>query len=167
MITIRKLEPSDDFKSIGKIYVDSWKYAYKGIIFQEYLDNLSSEQWENSLDKDNRYTLIAELDGKMIATASYGKSRDDEYAGQGEIYSIYFLPEYIGKGYGKQLINVVIKQLYDLGYKKIFLWVLKDNFYARRFYEKVGFFCSGKSKEVQIGGQIVIEVQYVIVFNYE
>ncbi len=167
MITIRKLQPADDRWAVGRIYEVSWKYTYKELLPQEYLDNLSAEQWANRLDMSNRYSLIAELDGKMTGTASYGESRDVEYAGQGEIYSIYLLPRYTGKSYGKQLISAVIEQLHVLGYKTIFLWVLEDNFGAREFYEKVGFACSGKSKKAEIGGKTVTEVQYIIASDCE
>ena len=167
MITIRKLQPADDRRAVGKIYEDSWKYTYKESLPQEYLDALSAKQWANKLDSPNRYTLIAELDGKMIGTASYGESRDLEYAGQGEIYSIYLLPGYMGKSYGKQLINAVMEQLHNLGYKNIFLWVLENNLGARGFYEKVGFTCSGKNKEAEIGGKTVTEVQYVTLSDCE
>ena len=163
MMTIRTLQPTDDRRIVGKIYEDSWKYTYKEILPQEYLDSLSAEQWAHKLDNPNRYSLVVELDGKIIGTASYGESRDVEYIGQGEIYSIYLLPRYMGKSYGKQLINAVIDQLQILDYKNIFLWVVENNLGARRFYEKVGFTRSGKIKEVEMGGKTVTEVQYVIV----
>lgn len=167
MIEIRELQPADDCMAVGRIYADSWKYAYKELLPKEYLDYLSAAQWADRLDRVDRYSLIAELDGNPIGTASYGESRDAEYAGQGEIYSIYLLPEYMGKGYGKRLIDAVIERLQACGYESIFLWTLEDNLGARSFYEKAGFICSGKSKEVEIGGKIVTEVQYAIISDYE
>ena len=35
---IRYHSESDDRKEISRIYEESWKYAYRGIIPQEYLD---------------------------------------------------------------------------------------------------------------------------------
>lgn len=162
MFRIRKLQSADDRQAVGRIYAASWKHAYKGLLPQEYLDGLAPALWADRLDLPGRYTLIAQLDGAMIGTASYGGSRDVEYTGQGELYSLYLLPPYMGKGYGKQLIRAVMEQLHGLGYQSIFLWVLADNFGARRFYEKVGFACSGKSKKAEIGGKYVTEVQYIL-----
>ncbi len=159
---IRKLQPTDDLLTIEKIYIESWRYAYKDILPQQYLDSLSVGDWVNRLDKPNRHILVVELDGKLIGTASYGESRTPEYAGQGEVYSIYFLPEYMGKGYGKQLMTSVITELKELGYNSTFLWVLEDNIGARRFYEKMGFACSGEIKEAEIGGKIVREIKYTL-----
>lgn len=167
MMAIRTLQPADDRKAVGQLYVDSWKYAYKGLLPQAYLDTLSAEQWANRLGSPQRHSLVAEQDGKIIGTASYGASRDAEFAGQGEIYSLYLLPGYRGKSYGRQLVNAVKGQLQSLGYKSAFLWVLEGNHRARGFYEKVGFTRSGATKNVEIGGKPVTEVQYVTVWDCE
>lgn len=160
MIIIRELRQSDDVSTVGKIYVKSWQHTYRGMIPQDYLDNIREEQWAERLDCEGRHSLVVELDGKLIGTSSYGESRSREYAGQGEVYSIYFLPEHMGKGYGKQLMNTVLAELSALGYGDVFLWVLEDNIGARKFYESAGFVCSGEVKEAEIGGKAVREVRY-------
>ncbi len=162
MLTIRKLLPSDDRMTIGEIYAKSWKHAYKDLLPEEYLDSLTADEWANRLGRAGRCVLVAELDGKLIGTASYGESRTPKYAGQGEVYSIYFLPEYMGKGYGKQLMSAVLAYIKELGNNSTFLWVLEDNISARRFYEKIGFACSGEIKEAEIGGKTVREIKYTI-----
>ncbi len=162
MLTIRKLLPSDELLAVSKIYTESWRYAYKNILSMQYLDSLSDGDWIGNLSKSGRHVWVAELDGKLIGTASYGESRTPEYKGQGEIYSIYFLPEYIGKGYGERLMSAVLSELKALDYKSTFLWVLEDNIAARRFYEKTGFVCSGEVKEAEIGGKTLREVKYII-----
>lgn len=50
-----------------------------------------------------------------------------------------FRPEYMGKGYGKQLLAAAVDGLAQLGYRDIFLWVLEENRRARKFYENAGF----------------------------
>lgn len=79
----------------------------------------------------------------------------------GEIVSIYLLPEYIGKGWGKALLQRAVEELHKEGYRDIFLWVLEENRNARGFYERMGF----RKREVylndNIGGRDLREVQYV------
>ncbi len=162
MLTIRILCPADDHMAIGEIYAKSWKHAYKGLLSEEYLDSLTADRWANRLGRAGRCVLVAEFDGKLIGTANYGEARMSEYAGQGEIYSIYFLPEYMGKGYGSQLMSAVIVELHKLGYDDIFLWVLEDNICARKFYEKIGFSNSNEVKTADIGGKIVREIKYTL-----
>ena len=60
-------------------------------------------------------------------------------AGFGEIISLYFLPEYIGKGYGRLLLQAAGSELKKMGFDKVFLWVLEGNQNARHFYEKCDF----------------------------
>lgn len=162
---IRKINQTDSRYEISNIYEQSWKYAYKGIIPQEYLDSIPSGQWCGAIDNPNRHTLIM-LDGdKIIGTSSYCKSRFDDYKEWGEIISIYFLPEYMGRGYGKRLLEKSVNELKAMGFKTIFLWVLEDNHKARHFYERFGFKYSGEYFEDNIGGKQLRELQYV--YNLE
>lgn len=39
---IRYMEETDDRMAIGRIYRESWKYAYQGIIPQNYLESISA-----------------------------------------------------------------------------------------------------------------------------
>lgn len=160
-MVIRKISPSDSREEISNIYEQSWKYVYKGIIPHEYLDSIPKGQWCSVIDNPNWYTLIM-LDGeKIIGTSTYCKSRFEDYKDWGEIISIYFLPEYMGKGYGKALLEKAVQELREMGFKQIFLWVLEDNHRARHFYEKCGFKNSGKYMDNDIGGRQLREFQYV------
>lgn len=160
-IVIRKVNSSDSREEISNVYEQSWKFAYKGIISQDYLDSVPSDQWCGALDNFDRYNLIM-LDGdKIIGTSSYCKSRFEDYKDWGEIISIYFLPEYMGKGYGRCLLEQAVEALKAMGFKRIFLWVLEDNHRARHFYEKYGFENSGEYIENVIGGKQLRELQYV------
>ncbi len=102
------------------------------------------------------------LDGnQIIGTASYCKARDERLKDYGEVVSIYFLPEYMGKGYGKKLFRAVLDELILEGYKAIYLWVLEGNNRAIKFYEQFGFKANGAYLEDNIGGKALRELQYV------
>ncbi|WP_218015478.1 hypothetical protein [Dialister micraerophilus] len=47
---IRYITNSDDRLAISKIYEESWKYAYKGIIPQEYLNSIPEGRWSKNFD---------------------------------------------------------------------------------------------------------------------
>ena len=78
----------------------------------------------------------------------------------GEIISIYLLPQYIGKGYGTNLLHAVTVELKELGYNEIFLWVLGENYPAIKFYEKNGFIKTDKFLDDNIGVKPLREIQY-------
>lgn len=155
---IRYLLPTDDLYEISNVYEQSWRYAYKGIIPQSYLDRIPVGQWAR---QDERHTLVAVEDNRIIGTSSFSKSRFSKYEDYGEIISIYFLPEYIGRGYGVSLLHRATEELEKLGYGCILLWVLQDNHKARRFYEKNGFVRSSEEKLANIGGKDLKEIMYV------
>lgn len=159
---IRYITKDDNFLEISKIYESSWKYAYKDIIPQNYLDSIEAGQWADSIHKAGMKSLVLIERGRIIGTASFCKSRWEEYNDYGEVVSIYFLPDYIGKGYGRLLLNKCIEELKQCGYKKVLLWVLEDNHRARKFYEKNGFICSEVFLDDNIGGKDVREVLYFL-----
>ena len=154
-----------DVKDISRIYALSWKFAYKGIIPQAYLDDLKEDHWESAFInwiKDNVLTAqILFKDSKPIGCVAYGKSRDKLLPDYGEIVSLYLLPEYFGKGYGNKLLDIALSDLKESGYNSIYLWVLKDNQRARRFYEKNGLRCNNDEYILEIMGEQIIDVRYV------
>ena len=159
---IRYITQNDNLLEISNIYESSWKYAYKNIIPQDYLDSIPKGRWADNINKDGMNNLVMIKDGLIIGTASFCKSRWERYRDYGEIVSIYFLPEYIGKGYGRLLLDKCIEELKKFGFSKILLWVLEDNHRARSFYEKCGFVFSGIFLQDNIGGKNLRETLYFI-----
>lgn len=157
---IRYINQSDNLLEISNIYESSWKYAYKDIIPQDYLDSIPTGRWANSINRIGMNNLVVIENGNIIGTASFCKSRWEQYSNYGEIVSIYFLPAYMGKGYGQHLMKKCIEELNVLGYDNILLWVLEDNQRARRFYEKNGFTCSDIILNDNIGGKELREIMY-------
>ena len=157
---IRYINQSDDLLEISNIYENSWKYAYKGIIPQDYLDSIPTGRWVSGIDKFRMNNLVMIENEHIIGTASISKSRWQQYSDYGEIISIYFLPAYMGKGYGQHLLKKCIDELYMRGYNEIPLWVLEDNQRARSFYEKNGFILSDEEMLSSIGGKDLKEIMY-------
>ncbi len=158
---IRRLRPDDDRNALSRVYEESWKHAYRGIIPQDYLDGIPRGQWAASADKPSVSTLVMFEDGELIGTSSFCSSRFEDMAGWGEIVSIYLLPGFTGKGYGKQLFGEVLRGLKETGFRDIFLWVLEENTNARGFYERQGFVPNGKYLDDNIGGTPLREIMYI------
>ena len=157
-LTVRRISPEDNRLAISNIYEQSWKTAYSGIVPQDYLDAIPQGRWASKIDTPGWRTLVCELDGKLIGTSSVSRSRFEEYPEEGEIISIYLLPEYMHKGYGRKLLAAAVDELSE--YEDIFLWVLEDNTNARRFYESQGFVLTKGCLENEIGGKALREVRY-------
>lgn len=121
---IRYVTSLDNPLDISEIYEKSWKYAYSDIIPSDYLDSIPKGRWANSITKVGMHSLVLTENNHIIGTASFCKSRWEQYSEYGEIVSIYFLPEYMGKGYGHYLLNACIEELKKSGFHKILLWFL-------------------------------------------
>lgn len=147
--------------ALSRVYEESWKYAYKGMIPQSYLDSIPKGRWAKNVDDPRWHTLLCVDDGEIVGTSSFCRSRFEAYPDWGEIVSIYLLPGHIGKGCGKALISAAITELRKLGYANIFLWVLEENARARRFYEHFVFEQTDAFLKDTIGGKELREIQYV------
>lgn len=152
----------DDLSEISNVYEESWKYAYKNIIPQSYLDSIPKGNWVDNINVNGRKNIVITENNIIIGTLSFCKSRWKEYSNYGEIVAIYFLPEYMGRGYGKYLLERGIQELKSMGFENILLWVLEENIRAREFYEKFGFTYSGLHMKDNIGGKQVTELMYLI-----
>lgn len=151
----------EDIDHVSRIYALSWKTAYRGIIPQAYLDGLADNRWSLILAESPFTSLVMLEDGEYIGTSSFAGARDGEMAGWGEIISIYLLPAYWGRGYGKILLDAAVSSLKQRGYTDIYLWVLAQNRQARGFYERNGFQFNGDTKTIEIGGKALWEMRYV------
>ena len=112
---IRLLEQNDNLYEISSIYENSWKYAYKDIIQQDYLDSIPEGRWAKGINREGMRNLVVTDNNKYVGTAGFCRSRWEKYSDYGELVSIYFLPEYIGKGYGKHLLDRCLKELKEMG----------------------------------------------------
>ena len=157
---IRKICPRDDLFAVSRVYEESWKSAYSGLLPQEYLARISKGQWIPSLQEPERETLLL-LDGcSIVGVAGCCPSRTPALADWGEIASIYLLPAYWGTGWGRQLFAAAVAALEGRGYCNLFLWVLEENRRARAFYKKMGFCPHPSRRELVIGGAVAGEIQY-------
>ena len=90
-----------------------------------------------------RDDLIVAMDkNTVIGFVGYG-NRGEESLNAGEIFALYILSAYYGTGVGMKLMQAGLKEL--SAYPEVYLWVLKGNKRAIRFYEKCGFVLTGKS----------------------
>lgn len=162
---IRKATIQDAF-SLAKVHVDAWRSAYKQIIPQSYLDQLSYDErhamWIDILSKKNTLSIqlvAVDKENNIVGFVAGGEAREPEFGYDAELYAIYLLPEYQGQGIGKKLILHLTEWLIQNGYHKLYLWVLEKN-KTRYFYEQLGGKTLEYSKTVTFGDQQFIEVTY-------
>lgn len=158
---IRPLRETDSRLEVSRIYEESWKAAYRGIVPQAYLDGIPAGRWAEALDRAGWDTLVLTEGERLIGTSSVCASRWPDWPDFGEVVSLYLLPESMGKGYGKALLAAAVKRLAEQGFQDALLWVLEENRRARHFYERAGFTLAGDVMDNEIGGNPLREVLYL------
>ena len=150
---------TSDAQALGNLHTTSWLKAYKNIIPDNILSQLDpekrTEKFKKAIKENKKQTAVLLLNDQVIGFITLDKNRDQDYDDQtGEIWGIYLHPDYWHQGLGSKLIQWGIEELKERGYKKITLWVLKDNKSSRRFYEKNGFKYDGTEGEIKKGKSI-------------
>ncbi|MEK3989983.1 MULTISPECIES: GNAT family N-acetyltransferase [Robertmurraya] len=158
---IRKAIPADA-KGIAKVHVDSWRTTYKHIFPDDYLQSLTYESREELWNGviPNGHVYVAENhQGEIVGFSSGGKERTGDYPGyEGELYAIYILQEYQGKGIGRQLVKPLIEQFKNEGMNSMTVFVLEEN-PSKHFYQSLGATEIDRLKDT-IAGKEVIELVY-------
>ena len=148
VITIKKMETAEEIEGTSRVQWQTWREAYDEILPAEFQEQMTLDKCRFYSQKYPENTLIA-LDGaKVVGFVSYGDFRDPARIA-GEIFALYVLKEYYGKGIGQQLMKAAFAAL-D-GYQEIMLWVLEDNKRAIAFYEKTGFVFDDEEKVIDLG----------------
>jgi GNAT superfamily N-acetyltransferase len=152
-VLIRPAAPGDA-RAIAEAHVASWRWAYRGQMPDDLLDDLSVDErearWREILAGDTATAFVAVRDGSVVGFASGGASTDDDApATTGEVYSIYVIATEAGKGTGAALFTAIRVALAAKGFVDARLWVLETNGRARRFYEREGWGWDGSRSDHQ------------------
>lgn len=157
-----------DCERVAEIRVRGWQTAYRGLIPQSHLDSLSVPEdalrrrahFENA--GENVVNLVAERAGTVVGWACHGPYREGERpTDDAELYALYVDAAHHGSGVGHALLQESRRQLAAQGHTRLYLWVIKGNTRARRFYERAGLRPDGTEEPFEAGGVAVPEVRYV------
>ena len=156
MLNFREID-AGDAELIARMHTTSWRSAYRGIMRDEYLDGGIDEErldeWRRRLHTLHEESLgfIALLDDQP-AGFIFGFRNEHDCWGT-IIDNLHVMPEWKGRGIGRQLMARFATALIDRGDAAgVFLWVYERNTAARRFYERVGGTMSEETDYTVPGG---------------
>jgi GNAT superfamily N-acetyltransferase len=158
---IRAAQPMDAL-AVARVHVRSWQAAYRGLLPEAYLDQLSAEDRAAHYDFATNdpakpRTLIAEEDKEILGFASTQPSADPRLPGFGELCALYVDPDRWGRGIGVSLVEAARAQLKASGFREASLWVLMGNRRAESFYIRDGWQADGEHKQDTLWGVTVDE----------
>lgn len=154
----------EDCKAIIEFITKTWNETYKGIVNEEFLDNLSKTEEKrytnaiNNFDEEKNIQYIIKKDNKIIGFLKLSKINDDKNKEVIELQALYVLKEYQNNGIGKYLIQTALDEAKKLGYKKLIIGCLEDN-KSNGFYKKMGGVFI-KKREFKLPNQTLYENVY-------
>ncbi|MFI1260125.1 MULTISPECIES: GNAT family N-acetyltransferase [Streptomyces] len=165
-VRIREMTAAD-VDAVSAVRVRGWQHAYRELMPQAYLDAMSvtadaerRREWYGRKAPEVS-DLVAERAGEVIGWAAVGPARDPDVApGNGELLALYVAPELIGTGVGRALLAAGTADARAKGFPTLYLWVVRGNTLARRFYARAGFVPDGAEEAEEVGGRSVPELRY-------
>ncbi len=156
-----------DAPALARVHVATWRSTYPGMIPDSYLAAMDvddyTRRWARALRSPSYATTVhvVEADSQIVGFASCGRQRDGDQPYEGELYAIYMLEEFQGRGYGRALVEASAAALAGQRITSMVVWVLRDNARARRFYERLGGVYL-RSRPLDFGLDVsVMEVSYL------
>lgn len=157
-----RVQPAEarHLEGVQRVAQTTWRATYRGTILdadiERFLErNYSIAALEQILERP-LISLHVALDGEeLVGYATAGVNR----YGEAELFAIYVLPDYQGRGVGRLLWQAARAFLAATGRDDFILWVLDSNETARRFYERQGARFAGE-RDFPMGTAAIREVLY-------
>ena len=141
----------------------AWRSTYRGLLPDDFLASLDEagyeDRWRRIIADGSSRVFVAADGLDIVGFASGGRERAGEDGYSGELYAIYVLREFQGRGHGRGLVRAVVAGLRELELPDMIVWVLRDNVGARSFYERLGGVYV-RTQPITIGSALLQEVSY-------
>lgn len=133
---IRKIRPEDNpiMERIIKAIFPEFNMPMVGTAYE---DKETSQMFESYQNNKEAYFVIEEQ-GTVVGGGGIKPLKDFENS-VCELQKMYLSPKARGKGYGKVLFNICLKEAKKLGFKKCYLESASQLKTAIQLYEKSGF----------------------------
>ncbi len=161
----------EDLPYVVDIQIDGWRTAYRNIIDDDFLDSLDKNVILERRKKDYKDDgfIVALEDNEIIGFSRYifSNKYSVEYKNVDcELLAIYVKTDKKHCGIGKIMFQYVIDEFLKHKKETMILWCLKENWPARKFYERMNGNIIGEH-DITLGNKDYPEVgyQYSIIKN--
>lgn len=165
---LRIVEAAEDahFEAMSLIHALGWRDTYADAIPADFMaSEITDRRWVDTFRANHAERIYQGLllyRGDMpVSCINFGPARVSNYnpglictfdnagyEGWGEITSFYTHPNERGKGYGRLLMDEALRRLKAAGHPAAFVFVLRENEKARRFYASCGFAWDGTHADI-------------------
>jgi GNAT superfamily N-acetyltransferase len=160
-LSLRQARPSDA-ADLARIYIESWQDTYAGILPHNLLAAMSvknhTARWQSQLRAQGSVIVAEDNRHGLIGLASLGGARDRGLGFDGEIYTLYVDPGFIGQGVGRKLLHGAFAALKERKLHSCLIWSHARN-NACYFYEAMGGLRVGE-RTTRLGGELTPEIAF-------
>ena len=171
----------EHFRAMSLLHALGWRDTYADAVPADYMaSEITDDRWvevfrTNYETHNGVHGLLLYREDTPVSCLNYCKARtvnynpgdictfdNANYADWGEIASFYTLPEERGHGYGGMLMEETLRRLKSEGFQNAFVFVLRENEKARRFYSAHGFSWDGTHADIPFPhGVICVDLRYI------
>jgi GNAT superfamily N-acetyltransferase len=159
-LSLRQARPSDAVP-LARLYIESWQDTYAAILPHSLLANMSVDVHAARIGRaiGKGAVLVAE-DRRhgLVGLTGFGAARDNGLGFDGEVYTLYVAPTFLGLGAGRALLHGAFASLKRRAFHSCVIWSHARN-HACFFYQAMGGVRTGE-RRVMLGGQDVGEVAF-------
>jgi RimJ/RimL family protein N-acetyltransferase len=107
------------------------------------------KEYDKRLEEPDKSEFVIEADGKVIGEIDLHRWKNRR-AGSASFGVSIFDPEYLGKGYGREAVDLLLDWAFRIqNFRRIGLTCLATNERAIRSYEAVGFVHEGRQRQAE------------------
>jgi GNAT superfamily N-acetyltransferase len=163
---ILPVEPADA-EAIAALHVESWRSAYRGLLPDAFLDGPVVDDrlrlWRERVNggaTDHQLVVMAVSQGELIGFVCVLPDNDALYGPR--LDNLHVKPSLKGTGIGSQLFRAALDWVgRTMPGRPMHLWVIEENFPARRFYDHRGGVVAERRTLELVPGILVPELRYV------
>ncbi len=170
----------EHFAAMSRIHALGWRDTYVDAVPAHWMaEHVTDDHWTDTFRANYEggiyHGLLLYRGDTPVGCINYGPARTEErspgsgiiydnrdYEDWGELTSFYAHPDERDKGYGGLLIEEAARRLSELGHGNAFVFVLRENEKARRFYAAHGFQWDGTCADIPFPPDaICVDLRYV------
>ncbi|HET9868891.1 MAG TPA: GNAT family N-acetyltransferase, partial [bacterium] len=154
-----------DIPALSRAYARSWRETYGAFAPAAFTEGMTEAAaariFAESLGPNafSYFLYVAEAEGSLVGFADGGRERGRPEGGEGELYALYLLRDFQGRGMGRALLGAALARLGAQGLHPGVAWVLEHN-PSRKFYEAMGGTLGRDRKTLRVGDLPLTLVPY-------